>query len=179
MDAHGSRLLGDGSFGPQGGRGVLYFISIRRLGPSIYCSPQKYQEFQAPPKKKNICNFINPPKYLPFCNLPLIKDPKMHRNGPKYRPILWWPQINIHKIFISQKIFIFLKTPKNIEIKSFEPQKLTRAYVCIKISEYPPPLGFGHPVKTDGFESFSNIIHIVWSVRYLKSKWLYWNWWMG
>ena len=50
---------------------------------------------------------------------------------------------NIHKIFIFPKIFIFLKTPKNIEIQNFEPKKMTRAYVCIKISEY--PLGFGRP----------------------------------
>ena len=38
-----------------------------------------------------------------------------------------------------QKIFIFQKTPKNIEIQNFEPQKMDRAYVCVKISEYPPP----------------------------------------
>ena len=50
---------------------------------------------------------------------------------------------NIHKIFIPQKIFHFLKTPKNIEIQNFEPQKMTRAYVCMNISEYlsPPPPG--------------------------------------
>ena len=59
----------------------------------------------------------------------------------KNSPILWWPQKNIHKIFIPQKIFIFLKTPKNIEIQNFEPKKMDRAYVCMKISEYPPPLG--------------------------------------
>ena len=37
-----------------------------------------------------------------------------------------------------QKIFIFLKTQKNIEIQNFEPQKMDRAYVCVKISDYPP-----------------------------------------
>ena len=37
-----------------------------------------------------------------------------------------------------KKIFIFLKTPKNIEIQNFEPKKMDRAYVCVKISEYPP-----------------------------------------
>ena len=62
---------------------------------------------------------------------------------PKYSPILWWPPKNIHKIFIPPKIFIFLKTPKNIEIQNFEPKKMTRAYVCMKISEYPPPLPGG------------------------------------
>ena len=38
-----------------------------------------------------------------------------------------------------QKILIFLKTPKNIEIQNFEPQKMGRAYECMNISEYPPP----------------------------------------
>ena len=46
---------------------------------------------------------------------------------------------NIHKIVIPPKILIFLKTQKSIEILNFEPPKLTRAYVCMKISEYPPP----------------------------------------
>ena len=31
-----------------------------------------------------------------------------------------------------------MKTPKNIEIQNFEPQKVTRAYLCMKISEYTP-----------------------------------------
>ena len=38
-----------------------------------------------------------------------------------------------------KNIFIFLKTQKNIEIQNFEPKKMDRAYVCVKISEYPPP----------------------------------------
>ena len=54
------------------------------------------------------------------------------------------PKKNIHKTFIPQKILIFRKTPKNIEIQNFEPQRMTRAYVCMKISEYPPPLPPGH-----------------------------------
>ena len=47
---------------------------------------------------------------------------------------------------VPQKIFIFLKTPNNIEIQNFEPKIMTRAYVCMKISEYPhpPPLGLMH-----------------------------------
>ena len=49
------------------------------------------------------------------------------------------PTKNIHKIFIPPKIFIFLKPPKNIEIQYFVPKKIARAYVCVKISEYPPP----------------------------------------
>ena len=42
---------------------------------------------------------------------------------PLYSLILWWPKRNIHKIFIPQKILIFLKTPKNIETQKFEPKK--------------------------------------------------------
>ena len=45
-----------------------------------------------------------------------------------------YPQ-NLH----TPKIFIFLKTPKNIEIQNFEHQNMTLAYVCMKISEYTPP----------------------------------------
>ena len=44
-----------------------------------------------------------------------------------------YPQ-NLH----TPKIFIFLKTQKNIEIQNFEPPKMVRAYVYVKISEYPP-----------------------------------------
>ena len=48
------------------------------------------------------------------------------------------PQKISTKSSYPQKIFIFLKTPKNIEIQDFEPKKMGRAYVCVKISEYPP-----------------------------------------
>ena len=48
------------------------------------------------------------------------------------------PQKISTKSSYPQKILIFLKTPKNIEIQNFEPQKMGRAYVCVKISEYPP-----------------------------------------
>ena len=44
----------------------------------------------------------------------------------------------------AQKIFIYLKNPKNIENQKFEPQKVARAYVCMNISEYPPS-GIGYP----------------------------------
>ena len=46
-----------------------------------------------------------------------------------------------------QQYPLFLHTPKNIpvsenfQIQNFEPQKMTRAYVYIKISEYIHPLG--------------------------------------
>ena len=60
------------------------------------------------------------PKLAQFCD-----DPKRISTKSSYPP----------------KIFIFLKTPKNIEIQNFEPQKMVRAYVYVKISEYPPPWG--------------------------------------
>ena len=49
------------------------------------------------------------------------------------------PQKISTKSSYPPKILSFLKTPKNIEIQNFEPKKMDRAYVCMKISEYPPP----------------------------------------
>ena len=46
-----------------------------------------------------------------------------------------------------QKYSFFLKNTKNNEIQSFEPKTMTRAYVCLKISEYPP----GHLINTTSF----------------------------
>ena len=34
----------------------------------------------------------------------------------------------------------FSENPKNIKIQNFEPPKIARAFVCVKISEYPPGL---------------------------------------
>ena len=48
------------------------------------------------------------------------------------------PQKISTKSSYPPKIFIFLKTQKNIENQNFEPQKMDRAYVFVKISEYPP-----------------------------------------
>ena len=59
-----------------------------------------------------------------------------------------------------------MKAPKNIEIQNWEPQKMTLAYVCVKISASVPPWGrtthqsrcssqrvksgkFGHQVNSD------------------------------
>ena len=87
---------------------------IRRLGPSIYRSPQKnIRNFKHP---KNIFEIFATPKNIPILYLDLEKDPKMRRNDPQASPILWWPSKNIH---------------------NFEPPKIARAYVCVKISEYP------------------------------------------
>ena len=47
----------------------------------------------------------------------------------------------MHKIFICQKIFISLKTPKNIEIQKFRAKKITQAYVCMYENTPVPTLG--------------------------------------
>ena len=53
---------------------------------------------------------------------------------------------NIHEIFIPKRIFIFQKTPRNIEIQNFEPHKNShglRKYEIIRVPPPPPPsLGF-------------------------------------
>ena len=48
---------------------------------------------------------------------------------------------NIHKIFIPQKIFIFLKTQKNIEIQNLNPKKMDRAYTPASNLGYLAPPG--------------------------------------
>ena len=53
---------------------------------------------------------------------------------------------DIHKIFIPQKIFIFLKTLKGIEIQNFEPQNGASPRMNENIIVPPPPL---HPLLAD------------------------------
>ena len=59
---------------------------------------------------------------------------------------------NNHKIFRPQKIFIFLKTSKNIEIQSFEPPKndpSLRMYENIRVPPPPSPPGVvTYPIST-------------------------------
>ena len=123
-----------GAFKPRGG--TLIFSAYVGSDPASTVHPKKYQKFQAP--QKNIWNFCNPKKYPDSVYLPEEKTLKYIEITPKTSPIFGWPQKNIHKIFIPKKIFIFLKTPKNIEIQKFDPKKMVQAYVYTKISEYPP-----------------------------------------
>ena len=48
------------------------------------------------------------------------------------------PPKKIHKIFIPPKNIHFSENPKKFEIQNFKPKKMGWAYVCVKISEYPP-----------------------------------------
>ena len=68
-----------------------------------------------------ISGISSTPKNIPHSPLShLKKDLKI---TPKYCPILWWPQNNIHKTFIPQKIFIFLKPPKILKYKILNSKK--------------------------------------------------------
>ena len=51
------------------------------------------------------------------------------------------PQKYRQNLHTSKKYSFFLKTPQKIENQNFEPQKIVRAYGCVKISESPPPGG--------------------------------------
>ena len=53
---------------------------------------------------------------------------------------------DIHKIFIPQKLYIFLKTLKGIEIQNFEPQNGSSPRMNENIIVPPPPL---HPLLAD------------------------------
>ena len=98
---------------PQGGTHIFFLIC--RLGHSIYRSPQKISGISSSQK---IFEILPTKKISQFCTLTLKKIST--------------------KSSYPQKIFIFLKTRKNIEIQNFEPQKIAQAYVRVKISEYPP-----------------------------------------
>ena len=72
----------------------------------------------------------------------------IRRPGPFLGLTFWFfvmtPKV-IHKIFIPQKFFIFLKTLKGIEIQNFEPQN----GASLRMNEniiVPPPL---HPLLAD------------------------------
>ena len=55
---------------------------------------------------------------------------------------------DIHKIFIPQKIFIFLKTLKGIEIQNFEPQNGASPRMNENIIEPPPPSTLSSQIET-------------------------------
>ena len=73
----------------------------------------------------------------------------IRRPGPFLGLTFWYfvmtPK-DIHKIFIPQKIFIFLKTLKGIEIQNFEPQNGASLRMNENIIVPPPPL---HPLLAD------------------------------
>ena len=122
---------------PPGG-GYSHFFFIRRLGPSIYHSPQKnIRNFK---HAKKIFEILATQKNPPFCNLTLRKDPKMHRNDPKYSPILWWPPKKYPQNLYTPKKFIFLKTPKKYWNSKILTPKNDPSLRMNEISEYPPPL---------------------------------------
>ena len=65
----------------------------------------------------------------------------------------------------TPKILIFLKNQKNIEIQNFEPEKIARAYVCVKISEYPPaPLGGKALPQKQSRQNLINVLHTCVSI---------------
>ena len=85
--------------------------------------------------------FWQPPKISQFYTLTLKKTLKCIEMTLKLAQFCDYPQKYPQNIYTPQKIFVFLKTPQNIEIQNFGPEKLAQAYVCVKISECPPPLG--------------------------------------
>ena len=104
---------------PRGRYSHLFFI--HRLWLSIYPSPHNnIMNFKHP---KNIELLATQKKHPPFYTSTLRRKPKMHRNDPYIWSNFVMTPKNIHKIFVPQKIFIFLKIPKNIEIQNFEPLK--------------------------------------------------------
>ena len=73
-----------------------------------------------------------------------------------------YPQ-NLH----TQKNINFLKTPKNIKILNFKPQKKTGAYRCMKTSEYPPGSEWCHtdPEKKYKKRNHMTVIHKMFTIQ--------------
>ena len=120
------------------GEGYSNFFRIRRLGPSIYRSPPKnIKNFKHPQK---IFEILATKKISQFCTLTLKKTLNCIEITLKLAQFCddqkKYPQ-NLHT---PQKIFIFLKTPKNIEIQNFEPPKNRPSlHMCENIRVHPPP----------------------------------------
>ena len=75
----------------------------------------------------------------------------IRRPGPFFGLTFWYfvmtPK-DIHKIFIPQKIFIFLKTLKGIEIQNFEPQNGASLRMNENIIVPPPPSTLSSQIET-------------------------------
>ena len=106
---------------------TLMFASYVGSGPASTVHPQKISEISST-QKKNTWNYAPWPqeKTLKFIEVTL-----------KYSPVLWWPS-KISTQFSYKKIFVFLKTPKNIEIQILS-QKMTEPTYVWKYERHPPP----------------------------------------
>ena len=131
---------------PGGGGGVV--LSISR--PSIYPSPPPPPPPPPPPqKKKKKKGLLKLFMVRICCKSNFVMTPKK----------------NIPKVFIPQKIFIFQKTPKNIEIQNLEPKKKDlrlHIYKNIRVTL----LGLGGGALCCSFQRWS--CHI-WPVGQMKS----------
>ena len=114
--------------------------------------------------------FYKPEKYSQFCTLTFRNDPKIH----KMTPFVMTPK-NIHKIFIPQKIFIFLKKPQNIEIQNIEPKNCPRLHMY-KNYRVPPPLRVRCVVPAQAMNSFSKLKgqDVYWTIFAVFSAWRRW-----
>ena len=75
----------------------------------------------------------------------------IRRPGPFFGLTFWcfvMTPKDIHKIFIPQKIFIFLKTLKGIEIQNFEPQNGASPRMNENIIVPPPPSTLSSQIET-------------------------------
>ena len=105
----------------------------------------------------------------------------IRRPGPFLGLTFWYfvmtPK-DIHKIFIPQKIFIFLKTLKGIEIQNFEPQNgaSLRMNENIIVPPLPPPLrplladrnrGRGRPDSNNRKKTLIRVFIVVFFCNYI------------
>ena len=101
--------------------GTLIFSSYVGSDPAFTVHPKKYQEYQAPQKIFEV--LATPPKYPISVPLTIKKTLKFIKMNLKLAQLCDDPPKISTKSSYPPKIFIFLKTPKNIEIQNFEPKK--------------------------------------------------------
>ena len=120
-----------------GGGGYSHFISYigSGLASTVHPPPPNILEISSTPKIFEIwATPNNIPYHVPWPSEKTLNAKKWPLNIVQFcdDPKIY-PQ-NVH----TQKIFIFLKTEKILKFKIWT-QKMTRASVCMKISELPPP----------------------------------------
>ena len=120
--------------------GTLIFSTYVGSGPSIYRSSKtNFRNFKHP---KKIFEILATQKISQFCTLTLKKTLKCKEMTLKLAQFCDDPKIYPQNLHIPKNIHFFWKSQKILKFRILTPPKkiIAQAYVCVKISEYPPPV---------------------------------------
>ena len=96
--------------------------------------------------------------------------------SPKYSQILLWPPPPLisTKSWYPNFFSFFWNPPKNLKFKFSNPQKMIRAYDCMKISEYPPGIAtctIYEGLMEDEYHCLLNVVTLDKQSLYLLTDW--------